>query len=240
MIEATKQDPGSVKRLARLTGLLYLIIFVFGMFSPIVLNSFATAGDAATTAANIRGALILFRASLVGWIIIVLADVAVSVTFYVLLRPVQNTLAMMTAAFRLVYSAMLGINLVHLFNAMILVTASEYGGGSEILQVNAMALLSLEAFNTGFLLGLIVFGVHCLGLGYLLYKSRYVPRILGGLLAAAGFGYIANSLGNFLVPGYNPVAAAVLLFPAVLGELGLTLWLLIKGVSDVETSVEEA
>lgn len=78
--------------------------------------------------------------------------------------------------------------------------------------------------------GLIMFGVHNLCLGYLLYRSRYVPRIFGVLLVAAGFGYIADSLCNFFVPNYSPIATAVLLAPALVGELGLTLWLLVKGV----------
>jgi hypothetical protein len=68
-------------------------------------------------------------------------------------------------------------------------------------------------------------------LGLLLYRSRYIPRALAVLLAAAGAGYIEDSLASLLVEDHSGLASAILLAPAVVGELGLTVWLLVKGVS---------
>jgi hypothetical protein len=93
-----------------------------------------------------------------------------------------------------------------------------------------MALASLDTFGTGFLLALVFFGVHLLVLGSLLYRSRYVPRVLGVLIVAAGAGYILDSLATFFVPGHGGLTSAVLVAPALVGELGLTAWLLVKGV----------
>src|SRR5436309_13341870 len=105
------------ERLARVSGLLYLVLAVFGMFSAIVLKTLVVPGDAATTAANILGSRWLFGASLVGWIVIVLADVAVAVTLYLLLEPVSRAVSLVTAAFRLVYAAILGAVLLNLYDA---------------------------------------------------------------------------------------------------------------------------
>ena len=219
------------ERLGRVSGLLYLVLAVFGMFSAITLESLVAPGDAATTAANILERLWLFGSSLVGWIVIVVADVAVAVTLYLLLEPVSRAVSLVAAALRLVYAAILGAILINLYDAFRLLTGAGPGAGLDAQQRQAMALASLETFSTGFLLALVFFGVHLVALGFLLYRSRYVPRALGVLVVAAGAGYILDSLATFFVPGHGGLASAVLVAPALVGELGLTAWLLVKGVN---------
>jgi hypothetical protein len=220
----------SVQRLARVAGLLYLVLVVCGMFSPIVLERLVVPDDAATTAYNIQRSPSLFGVSLVSWVVIVVADIVISVAFYLLLEPVNRALSLVAAAFRLVYSAMLGATLFNLYEAFLLLTDVERGASLEAQQAHAMALSALNSFSAGFLLALIVFGVHVSVLGFLLYQSRYVPRVLSVVLIAAGVGYILNSLADFFVPSHAGLATAILLAPAVLGEFGLTAWLLVKGV----------
>jgi hypothetical protein len=224
-------DIGAVQqRLARLTGLLYLVLAVCGMFSPTVLQALVVPGNAAATADTILGSRWLFSCSLVGWIVIVIADVAVSITLYLLLEPVSRGLSLVAAAFRLVYSAMLGAILLNLYDAFLLLASGTRGTGPDAPQRQTMALAALDTFDAGFLLALVFFGVHLVVLGVLLYRSRYVPRALSVLLIAAGIGYIVDSLARFFVADYSGLASAVLLAPAVVGELGLTAWLLLKGV----------
>jgi Domain of unknown function (DUF4386) len=103
------------------------------------------------------------------------------------------------------------------------------GLGGQQRQV--MALAALDTFSAGFLLALVLFGVHLLMLGCLLYRSRYLPRVFGVLLVAAGVGYVADSLAGLLLADHGGLVSAVLLTPAVVGELGLTAWLLLKGVT---------
>jgi Domain of unknown function (DUF4386) len=103
------------------------------------------------------------------------------------------------------------------------------GLGGQQRQV--MALAALDTFSAGFLLALVLFGVHPLMLGCLLYRSRYLPRVFGVLLVAAGVGYVADSLAGLLLADHGGLVSAVLLAPAVVGELGLTAWLLLKGVT---------
>ncbi len=229
------------QRLARITGGLYLAVFVFGFFAVAVQGNLVVPGDAATTANNILDSEWLFALSIISWIIVFLADVAVSVTFYFLLRPISNTLSLVAAAFRLVMSAIMGINLVNLFNALFLLTDAESLTGFDTDQVNALALFFLDfAYNTGVSVGLVFFGIHIFLIGYLLFTSRYVPRILGVLLIAAAFGYIADSLGKFLLSNYDAIFTAVLFAPGVVGEFSLTLWLLMKGVKVQQTAPTEA
>jgi Domain of unknown function (DUF4386) len=219
-----------IQRLARATGLLYLVLAVFGMFSAMVLESLVVPDDARATAAGILGSRWLFGGSLVTWLVVVVADVAVSVTFYLLLRPVSHTLSLLAAALRLVYSAVLAAVVVNLFDAFRLLTGAPGAAGPGGRQQQAMALAALDSFDAGFLLALVLFGVHLVALGWLLYRSRYLPRVLGALLVAAGVGYIADSLAGLLVADHGGLVSAALLAPAVVGELGLTAWLLLRGV----------
>ena len=184
------------ERLARVSGLLYLVIAVLGMFSPIVLMTLVAPGDAATTADNILGSRWLFGSSLVTWTVLVVADVAVSVTLYLLLEPVSRALSLVAAAIRLVYSAILGAVLLNLYDAFLLLTSAERGAGLDATQRQAMALTALGTFSAGFLLALVFFGVHLLVLGFLFYRSRYVPRAFGVLLVA-GISWTASRTSSW-------------------------------------------
>lgn len=221
-------ETSSPQRLARVTGILYLVLAVFGMFSPMVLETFLIPGDAAATAENILNSQWLFGSSLVSWLVIVIADVAISITLYLLLEPVNRALSLIAAAFRLVYSAMLGVLLVNLYDAFSLLT--RVGQGTPQQQAVMQATAFLETFSTGFLLALVFFGIHLVMLGSLFYRSRYVPRAFGVLLVVAGIGYTVDSLAKIFVADYGGFATALFLASAVAGELGLTTWLLMKGV----------
>jgi Domain of unknown function (DUF4386) len=223
-------DSTSIRRLGRVTGLLYLVIVVFGMLSPTVFETVVVPGDAAATADNVLGSLPLFGVSLVGWLVIVVVDVALSATFYLLLEPVGRALSLTVAALRLAYSAVLGALVPHVFEGYRLIVDARAEGALGVVGARSAALSHLEFFSTGFLVALVFFGAHLAGLGLLLHRSRYVPRIFGILLMAAGAGYILDSLFTVFIEGYGGFATAILLTPAVAGELGLTVWLLLKGV----------
>ncbi|MFI7068402.1 DUF4386 domain-containing protein [Kribbella sp. NPDC050124] len=213
----------SPQHLARITGGLYLLLVVLGMLGPLTLESMLVAGDTAATAENIAESRTRFDLSLIAWVVIVAVDVAVSITLYLLLAPVSRAHSAVTAAFRLLYSAALAALLSYLF----------VGGRllAESGERDAEALFALETFSAGFLAALIFFGIHLVFLGALFYQSRYIPRVLGVLLVIAGVGYVIDSLASLLVDGYGGILTAVLLAPAVLGEVGLTVWLLAKGLT---------
>jgi hypothetical protein len=215
---------------ARLTGALYLIIIVCGLFSELyVRSSIIVAGDPSATAANIAASAMLFRIGLASDLAAFSSDVAVAVLLYVLLRPVSNTLALVAAAFRLIGTAIYGVNLLNYFAALLVSTSAGYLTAFEPTELHALALLFLEIHKHGYDLGLVFFGLHCLVLGYLLYRSDYFPKFLGVLMALGSLGYVGGSLTLFLFPEHVAAVAPIYLAPLV-GEVSLCLWLLIKGI----------
>ena len=93
-------------------------------------------------------------------------------------------------------------------------------------------MLFLDGHNYGFLIGLVFFGIHLFLISYLILKSGYIPKILGILLILSALGYLLDSFANFLLPNYADYQTIFLLLvavPGIVGELSLTLWLLIKG-----------
>jgi hypothetical protein len=95
-------------------------------------------------------------------------------------------------------------------------------------QIQSLAYLFLELHSHGYDLGLILFGVHCLLLGYLIVRSGYFPRLIGGLTVAAGMVYLIGSYTRFLAPDYADAVQPAYAI-AVIAEVSLCLWLLLKG-----------
>lgn len=227
MTSTTEPD---LVRTARVTGALYLVIFVCGLFSELaVRGSLVVRGDATATAGNILASQGLFRLGFFGDLLVVCSDAAVSVLFYVLLRPVSRSLALVAASFRLVQTAILGVNLLFHFGALFLAGSPDYLDVFEPAQIHALVLLLLDVHRHAYDLGLVFFGWHCLVLGYLLYVSRMVPRALGILMALASLTYLTGSSLLFAAPSLADSFAPAYAIP-VLAELALASWLVVKGV----------
>jgi hypothetical protein len=215
------------QKLARIAGLLYLVIIAAGIFAQFFARqSLIVPGDAAATAGNIMASETLFRASIAADLIMVIADVALALVFYLLFRPVSHGISLLAAFFRLIQAAMLGTNLLNLALALPLFAGTE--------QQQALGMLYLDAHALGYAIALAFFGISILLLGYLIFKSRYVPRIFGILLVAASAGYLLDTFARILLPNYGDYQAIfdmAVLTPAFIAELALTVWLLLKGVN---------
>jgi hypothetical protein len=163
----------------------------------------------------------------------IMADVALALVFYVLLKAVSNSLSLLAAFFRLVQATILGINLLTLFFVLQFLNGAEYMGAFGADQLHALALLFAGAHGIGYSIGLVFFGLSILVLGYLIVKSGYIPKILGILLMIASLGYLFDSFAKVLLSNYEAYEATftmVVFVPALIAELALALWLLIKGV----------
>lgn len=220
-----------VRRYAQIAGVLYLIIFICAGFAEgYVRATLIVPGDAAATVGNIQASEGLFRLGFVADLVAFLSDAAVSILLYVLLRPVSKTLALVAASFRLLaHPALASLNLLHYFAVIPLLSGAEYLTAFEGDQLQALVLFFLDLHHYGYLLAGAFFGVHCLLLSVLLYRSELFPRLLGVLMAVAAVGYLAESFGNFLAPQYEPVLAWIVAVPAIVAELGLCVWLLVQG-----------
>ena len=227
-------DRVAPRRLARIAGILYLIIIISGIFAEFfVRQSLIVPGDAAATASSIVAAESLFRLGIAADLIMIIADVALALVFYFLFKPVSNILSLMAAFFRLAQAVVLGINLLNLFFALQLLTVAGIQAAFPAAAPPALALLFLGAHSTGYALGLMFFGVNLLILGYLALKSGYFPRLLGILVIVAALGYLLDTFARVLLPNYSdlqPIFDLAVFGPAFIAELSLALWLLFKGV----------
>ena len=221
----------SIRRTARVAGGLYLVIFVCGLFSEIaVRSSILELGDPTATVQNLLDAPGLFRIGFLTDLTMVVADVATAVLIYVLLAPVNRTVSLAAAAFRLVQSAILGANLLNHLMAIQLLEGDGLLGGFTTQQRDSLVLQSLETHRFGYFIALVFFAVHLALLAWLIHRSGYLPRWLGWLLGAAAAGYLIDSAWFFVVPGYDGAFSPLVLAPALIAELSLLLWLLVRGI----------
>jgi hypothetical protein len=143
---------------ARVAGVLYLIIIVCGIYSEAYVRaSLIVSGDAAATSANILAAEGLFRSGFVADTIMLFSDVAIAIMFYVLLRPVSNSLALIVTVFRLTQAAILGFNLLNYHAALLLLTGPGYMTAFTPDQLNEQAMLFLDMHSHGYDLALLFF-----------------------------------------------------------------------------------
>jgi hypothetical protein len=216
---------------ARLAGLVYLTMIACGIFAEaFVRGSIIVSGDAISTAANLVSNEGLLRLGLLADMVLYTGDIALAILFYVLLKPVNHTLAIFAAATRLVMTAMLGFNLLNEFAALLIANGSIALDGFDAAQQAELALFFMNLHGEGFVLGLVFFGVDCLLVGYLLMRSHFIPAFLGGLIMVSGVSYLAIGLINFVVPQFGDYTMYFLL-AAALGEFALTLWLLVMGLN---------
>lgn len=140
--------------------------------------------------------------------------------------------SLLTAWLRLVYTVLLGAALIGLFLALLLVRESDWVATLEASQRDSQVMLSLEFWQYGFLTGLFCFGAHLALLGYLALKSGFIPRFIGVFMVVAGGAYMIDTLANALLSAYSDIEAVLLVIvavPALIGELGFALWLLLRG-----------
>jgi hypothetical protein len=217
---------------ARIGGVLYLIIIVIGFCSEFfVRDKLVVSRDVAATANNIAASESLWRISIAGELILLVCAVALTLIFYVLLRPVNKNLALLAVFFNLVELPIEAASKLCLFAALFLSGNADYLSAFEPHQLHALVKISLKLHDYGFGIDLVFFGFACLVYGYLLFRSGYFPRSLGVLMAIAGLSYLANSFTLILAPAYAGTIFLILVL-ALIGELSLCLWLMVKGVNE--------
>lgn len=228
---AYSTDRTSPQIYARTAGALYLIVIVFGIGAELFIRAnILAAGDASTTAANILRSGSLFRLGFAGDSIVFLADVAIAVLLFFLLAPVNKTLALIAAGFRLTQTAVLASNLLNHHAALELLDSPAYASAFSPEQLQALSLHALEMHGYGYDLALLFFGLSCLVLGWLIARSGYLPRPLGLLVFLAGIAYLIGSYTLFLFPDFRSNIEPIYIVPLI-SEIALCLWLLIRGVN---------
>jgi hypothetical protein len=224
---------GSRRAAALSAGLgIVLMAVVAGFSYGMVLNGLTVPGDAAATAANLRADASLFRAGIMGWVVILILDIIVAWGLYLFFRATDQPLSLLSAWFRLVYSAVLGTAIALLVVALLVADAGAYVTVFTPEQADGLVLLFLSAYDSVYALALVIFGCHLALLGVLAYRTSDTPAILGFLLILAALGYLLIGPAELLLPAYaEAIALLELLFtlPMIVGELGFGLWLIFQG-----------
>lgn len=215
---------------ARIAGVSYLVMFVLAIFANFaVREQLIEPGNGEATVANITGSLGLFRLGLVAFIAIFVLDVIIAWALHVVFRSVNRDLSLVTAWFRIVYTALLGVALVSMFQVLQIL------GGESLAfltgeQVSTQTMIELSSFESTWLIGLVAFGIHLALLGVLIVRSGLVTKTLGLVLIAAGVAYVLDTLARGMLADYESVAGiflVVVALPSMIGEGWLGLWLLL-------------
>jgi len=212
---------------ARLTGLLYLSLVPLGFFGIYVTTRLIVAGDAGTTAQNIMASESLFRLGIVSNLLVQVINIFVVLALYRLLKSVNRNMALLMVIFILLGVPIAMLNELNHIAALVLLGSPAYLKGFTADQLNALVSLFLEAHKQGINIASIFWGLWLFPMGYLVFKSGFLPRILGILLIIGCFGYLIDSFAAFLLSN-NQVSIALFTF---WGEVLFPLWLLIKGIN---------
>jgi hypothetical protein len=213
----------SNKTLARTAGLLYLAVVVLGGWAELVVRGTVhVPGDAAATAANLVGHEALFRWGLAADVLMATAFVFLGLALHRLLHHVDERAATALLVFVSVGAGSILLNLALHLGAL--------RAATDPTAADGLALLLLDLHGYGYALGGVFFGLWLLPMGYLAQRSELFPTALGVLLVVGCFAWIADPLIAFALPGAPALLRTLVEVPTTVAELGLMLYLLVRGV----------
>jgi hypothetical protein len=215
----------SIRTASITAGVALLLLSAAAAFGyVVVVGGLVTEGNPTQTAADIMASEGLFRLGIASLVVVIALDVVVAWALYRVFSPVNKSLSMLAMALRLVYSGVFMVAIGHLLGVLHLLSNDGYLAVFGADQVNALAMLEVTSFSDIWYVSQFLFGLHLLLIGYLAYRSGYVPRLLGALLAISGLGYTADSFGVQLSQGsWTDISSFTFI-----GEFLLALWLLIR------------
>jgi len=192
----------------------------FGIIQELIVK-----GDAAATASKITASVDLFRVGICCLLVNAILDLVAAWALFIVLKPTNRSVSLLCAWFRLVYSAVLIVALGNLADVATIVNGGDCLSAVAPDLLSAKVMMLIDSYHNIWDLGFVVFGLHLVTLGYLLFRSDHFPRFLGLLVAIAGFGYLIDHLGIVLLPAYR-LNISIYTF---IGEMFLLVWLLVRG-----------
>ena len=221
----------SIQMLAKIAAGLYLLITVLAIYTHFyVPGELIVAGDASLTAKNIAANQGLFRGGIFSELLIILSEVVLTLILYVIFKPVNKILSLISAVSRLAMTTIHGFNVLNKIFVLVLLSGAGYLSAFEGDELNALVMFFLNGYTYGFGLGIVFLGLHAILLGYLIFVSGYFPKFLGVLFMLASLGYFIDSFSLLLLPNYVP-GQAFIAIPIALAEIAFPLWLLFKGIN---------
>jgi hypothetical protein len=226
MTERTKE--ASLRLEARITGALYLLTILTGIFSAgYVTGKLVVNGDAAATAANILAHRGLLQLGFAIYLIEMACQVAITALFYDLLKPAGRSVSLVAAFLGLTGCIIKTFSRVFFIAPLFILGGAHYLSVFSAEQLQALALLFLKVNDRGAGVALVFFGFYAILTGYLIIRSTFLPRILGVLSVLGGLGWL-----TFLYPPLGGRLFPFIAIFAILGAASLIFWLLVKGVNE--------
>ena len=227
--ETTMNSP---KRLARIAGVLYLLVGIFGGFAEgFVYPKVYVVGDAATTAGNVVANSALVRMGVVADLFNATVWIFLGLTLYLLLKHVNKSVARAMVVLVAIGASIVCLNVVFEFEGLRAATGAVNLAAFGTAGSHALVLLLLDTQHYGIFIAQIFFGLWLVPLGYLAYKSAgWFPKWLGVLLIVGGACYLVDLLAQFLVPDFGQIIHAFIWIPSAIAEISMVLYLLVIGV----------
>ncbi|MBI5297075.1 MAG: DUF4386 domain-containing protein [Chloroflexi bacterium] len=228
----TKESPhGTINKSARIAGFLYLIYMVTHIISDVWRGSFIVPGDAAATVSNIMAHEALFTVTAVGDLLAAALFFLTAWALYVLLKPVNKDLALLFLLLNLGGVAIQCSSDLFLFAIQLLMNGPDTLNIFQTDQLQALAMFFLDLREKGFTVAQLFYGAWLFPLGYLVFKSGFLPKFLGIVLMVHCFTWVSTFFQSFLFPGFT--AITYVSWPlGFIAEFGLTLWLLVMGAKE--------
>jgi len=222
----------SPRQLSRTAGGLYLINILGGFFAiGLVPGLLVVSGDATATAHNIQANELLYRSGIVAHIVIDVTAVLMAVIFYDLFKVVNRRLALLVVFFTLVGTAVESANLLNQFVPLVLLDGGPYSSAFTAQQLDAQAYMPMALAAIGYDVTSVFFACYGLTIGYLVFKSAFLPRVIGVLLAVGASSYLVYGVADILAPAFASHLVPYVQLPSLAGEGSFCLWLLIVGVN---------
>jgi len=217
--------------LARLSGFTYLILILTGIFGLLyVPSTLIVWNNPVVTVSNIKASEFLFRLGIFSEIICFITFIFLPLFLYQILKSINKIAAFLMVLLSLMSVPVTLINILNKINVLLLLSGAEYLDKIPVEQLQAQVMYLLASFNNGTMLANIFWGAWLFPLGYLIFKSNFIPKILGILLMVGCFGYLFEFIARFLfsfteIPWYVSM-------PSSLGEFGICFWLLVIGAKE--------
>jgi hypothetical protein len=222
----SRHDGVSLRRAALVAGLgVLLMALTVPIVEFYIFPKLINLENPAQTTKNIANQTKLFSTAVFIHFLTVIGDVVVAWALYIFFKPANKNLSLLTALFRLVYTAFNIAALLNLIQILGLVGSGANSSFSQSDQLHEYVMLNLISFNLQWRFGLVFFGIYLLLLSYLTFKSSYVPKVIGAFLAVAAIGYLIDDLKYFFYPKVN----TGFLWFTFFGELVFMFWLLLIG-----------
>jgi hypothetical protein len=222
----------TTNKTARLAGFFYLIVIITGFFSLMYVPSKLIVWEnPALTFQNISSSVQLFRLSIASSIICYIAFTLLPLALYQLLKDVNGNYAKLMVILALISIPISFINLQSKFSVLTIIEGTDYLKVFDVKQLQAQMMMLLSNYNKGILIAQVFWGLWLFPFGYLVYRSGFLPKILGVFLMLGCLGYVINVLGRTAVHHFSEYSISkYITLPATIGEIGICLWMLLVGV----------